>query len=335
LRSGPYHGEHRDVVDARGLARELLGDLATGWSMGPPGAIAEFARDPDEPGDGDAGWVVTGRGGIRLDPPPSAVPVAYETPAGPGLHWTQAVAFCLPPERARRAGRAVITELGPDAGALRPDDRGAVLVDLGLGTPTLDAYVRTADLELLALLRAHAGQPLSATPVGAELVARSPHRVFLTAVGRVEVYAPIPAPDGRSPLGPHTHLLPHLPGRGPAPTVPIPAGQVAVAHAYPAHPAADHLGRPQAFDAGRLARFDALLRLVGDPRLTALKDTVRRAVRTGQEPLEPPQDPADRAVVAVVLRQLTHTEGPTPPAWEPYRDLPADLLDPAGDPNAG
>ncbi|GAA4673057.1 hypothetical protein GCM10023215_00530 [Pseudonocardia yuanmonensis] len=323
------------MVDAQGLGRELLGDPATGWSMGPPGAIAEFARDPDEPAETGATSVVTPRGGILLDPPPDVVPVAYETPAGGGLHWTQAVALCLPHERARRAARTSITLLGPDVDALRPGDRGAVLVDLGLGTPTVDACVRTEDRELLALLAAHAGRPLFATPVGAELVARSPDRVFLTAVGRVEVHAPIPPPGGRSPLGPHTHLLPHLLGRGPAPTVPIPGGHVAVAHAYPAHPAADHLGRPHAFEADRLARFDALLGLAGDPRLAALKDTVRTAVRAGREPLDLPEDPAARAAVAVALRQLAHTDGPTPPAWTRYRDLPADLLDPAGDPNAG
>jgi hypothetical protein len=324
------------MVDAQGLARDLLGDPATGWSMGPLGAIAEFARDPGEQADDDGTSVVTGRGGIRLDPPPTVHPVAYETPAGSGLHWTQAVAFCLPHDEARGAARTAITELGPDADALRPAaDRGAVLVDLGLGTPTVDACVRTDDLELLALIAAHAGRPLFETPVGAQLVARSPHRVFLTAIGRVEVYAPIPGPQGRSPLGPHTHLLPHLLGRGPAPTVPIPAGHVAVAHAYPAHPAADHLGRPHPFDVDRLTRFDAVLDAVGDPLLRALKESVREAVRAGRAAVELPQDPVGRAVVAVTLRQLAHTDGPTPDPWRPHRDLPADLLDPAGDPNAG
>lgn len=323
------------MVDAQELGRELLGDPATGWSMGPPGAIAEFTRDPGEVVDGDGSAVVTARGGIRLEPPPTALPVAYETPAGPGLHWTQAVAFCLPHAAAQRAGRTTVTQLGPDADALRADDRGAVLVDLGLGTPTVDACVRTDDPELLALVGAHAGQPLFATSLGAELVARSPHRVFLTAVGRVEVYAPIPGPDGRSPLGPHTHLLPHLIGRGPAPTVPIRAGHVAVAHAYPAHPAADHLGRPHPFDADRLAGFDALLDVAGDPMLRALKESVRDAVRAGRVPVDLPEDPVGRAVVAVTLRQLVRTDGPTPDAWRPHRDLPAELLDPAGDPNAG
>jgi hypothetical protein len=323
------------VVDAQGLARELLDDPATGWSMGPLGAVAEFARDPDEVCEVGPGGAVTGRGGIRLDLPPAVLAVAYETPAGRGLHWTQAVAFCLPHGEARQAVRTTVTELGPDADALRPADRGAVLVDLGLGTPTVDACIRTDDLELLTLIGTHAGQPLAATPLGPELVARSPHRVFLTAVGRVEVYSPIPGPDGRSPLGPHTHLLPHLIGREPAPTVPIPAGHVAVAHAYPAHAAADHLGRPHPFDADRLGRFDAVLDVAGDPLLRALKESVREGVRADRPPVELPGDPVGRAVVAVTLRQLARTDGPTPPDWRPHRDLPAELLDPAGDPNAG
>jgi hypothetical protein len=39
------------------------------------------------------------------------------------------------------------------------------------------------------------------------LVEVSPTRVVETALGRVEVAAPIPPPAGRSPDGPHTHLL--------------------------------------------------------------------------------------------------------------------------------
>ena len=42
----------------------------------------------------------------------------------------------------------------------------------------------------------------------------SPHRVFCCRMGRVEVYQPIPAPDGKSPEGPHTHVLPRLLAHG-------------------------------------------------------------------------------------------------------------------------
>jgi hypothetical protein len=317
------------------LPDTLLDDPATTWSMGTVGAVAEFARDLDEAAERGPGTVVTARGGLRLHAPAEARPLAYETPAGPELHWTQAVAWCLPEAAARRAARTVVTELGPDTAALRVADREAVLVDLGLGTPTVDACVRTADPELLAVLRRAEGGPLLGSPAFAALVARGPHRVFATACGRVEVHTPIPPPDGRSPLGPHTHLLPHLlaTGRTHAATVPVPAGWVPVAHAYPAHPTADHLGRSHPFDAARLDRWAALLAAFGDPDLRRLKAQVQADVRAGRPPADRPSDPRGRAVVAVALRQLAHTDGITPRAWRSQRAA-EDVTGPAGDPNA-
>ena len=220
-----------DTVDR--LVEEYLDDPEAGWSMGTRGAIAEFVRDPGEPVTRAAGSVVTDRGGIRLIPPAGVQPVAYETPAGPRDDWNHAVALCLPAGAARCAARTEVTELGPDRSALRAGDRSAVLFDLGLGTPTVDVCVRTADPALLELLRAAAGSALFADGgrLAGRVAAASPHRVFATACGRVEVYAAIPPADGRSPDAPHTHLLPRLlraaPGR-PAhpPTVPIQAGLV-------------------------------------------------------------------------------------------------------------
>jgi len=316
------------------LTETLLADPATSWSMGATGAVAEFLRDADEAVMEATGVVVTGRGGIALTLPASSRPLAYEVPAGPDLHWTQAIAWCVPQAEARRACRTVLTELGPDPEALRPQDRDAVLVDLGIGTPTVDACVRTADPDLLAVLRANEGESLFGSPAAAALVAHGPHRVFLTACGRVEVFTPIPPPDGRSPLGPHTHLLPHLIGRPHPRTVPVPHGLVPVAHAYPAHPRADHLGRPHPFDAERLVAWEALLRLCGDPDLVALKSSTQEAVRTGHRPPSRPLTAPGRAALAVALRQLACTDGPTPAAWRGHR-APTDLHEPAGDPNAG
>ena len=109
----------------------------------------------------------------------------------------------IPTGAARRATSTVVTGLGPDRGALRAADRDAELVDLGIGTSTVDVCIRTADPELLALLRAAQGRPQDAE-LNAAVVAAGPHRVFTTAVGRVEVYAPAgahgsPAPSGAAP----------------------------------------------------------------------------------------------------------------------------------------
>jgi hypothetical protein len=50
------------------------------------------------------------------------------------------------------------------------------------------------------------GEVLAAA--GAAIVEAGPTRVVETGLGRAEIDAPIPPPGGRSPEGPHTHLLP-------------------------------------------------------------------------------------------------------------------------------
>jgi hypothetical protein len=313
------------MADDRLLAG-FLADPDTGWSMGTVGAVAEFVRGRDEPVTSGDGTVLTRRGGIRLAPPDGLRLRAYETPAGPHDHWNHALALCLPAVAARAAGRTVVTDLGPDGAALDPAHRDDVLFDLGLGTPTVDVQVRTGDPDLLTALRAAIGRPFLESEALAAVLRAGPHRVFGTVCGRVEVYAPIPAPDGRSPDGPHTHLLPHLlrEGRTHAATVPVPPGHLPVAHCYPPHPLADQAGRPIPFDPERHRAFQALLESHGDPGLALLKSVVLEA---GSAP--DGGTPPERAVVAVALRQLAQLgRGPAP-------EVDPALLDPAGDRNGG
>lgn len=335
--TGSGDGPGPDVV---ALLEDHLADPECGWSAGPPGAVAEFVRLPGEPVRTGPGTVVTGRGGIRLDPPPGTRPVAYRTPVGPELHWNHAVALCLPAAEARRSARGVVTVLGPDHDAVRPDDDASLLVDLGLGTPTVDACVRTADPGLLEVLRAAEGAPLDGA-LAATLVAAGPHRVFVTAVGRVEVYAAIPPPEGRSPDGPHTHLLPQVlrAGRTHAATVPVPDGYLPCAHLYPPHPLTDLTGRPLPFDRARSAAFDRLLERWGDDAQRAITVGVTAAVHAGDGPQRAgpgPHDPPGRAAQAVALRVLAHT-GADPAVLGRWRSREApdpELLDPSGDRNA-
>ena len=70
----PNVGRRPAVSDAAinlAFLADQIADHETNWSLGTFGAIAEFARDPDEPvalSDGDAGLTaVTARGGIRID----------------------------------------------------------------------------------------------------------------------------------------------------------------------------------------------------------------------------------------------------------------------------
>jgi hypothetical protein len=326
--------------DVTQLVLQHLVSPDSGWSMGTRGALAEFVWDTDEPVSTGRSEVVSSRGGIRLALPESTIAVAYETPAGPNTHWNHGVALCLPTSEARRATRGVITELGADTDSLRETDRDDVLFDLGLCTPSVDVCVRTSDPSLLRLLRSALGQPLFDSAIVGELVAASPHRVLCTAVGRIEVYANIPPADGRSPDGPHTHLLPHLlrENRTHPPTVPIPIGYAPVAYLYPPSPIQDNAGRPIPFDHRRFDDFQRVLRTFGDGELVTWKDIIVAAIRAGRSPDEvaAPTSPSARAVEAVALRQLVHLTGDSQAlaGWRGRRTVPNALLDPDGDPNA-
>ena len=172
---------------------DWVDDPDAGWSVGTFGALAEFLRDPDEPADvvraPRRASVVTPRGGVAVALTDDVLPVAWERRAGES--WSQAVALCL---LLPSGGRSVITELGHDHDELRDADRDAVLVDLGVGAPHLEACVRTSDASLLAELRAVEGRPLAeAGHLAAALVEAGPHRVFRTGVDPVELYITIAA----------------------------------------------------------------------------------------------------------------------------------------------
>ena len=308
---------------------DALADPETGWGLGVLGALGEFCRDAAEPmeaEDGDGGFRrVTPRGGIaiRLDHPALRL-IAWEEPSPAAGLWRQGAGLCLPEAKAAIGGAGAVTELGPDAEALRPADRAAILFDMGVGFAHCRAGVRTSDPVLLAALRQGLGQPLFSpgNPAGPAILAASPHRVFLSRLARIEVYQPIPPADGRSPIGPHTHLLPGLlrARRAHAATRPLPAGWVSCLDLYPAHPLRDALEAPRPFDPARHAAFQALLAAFGLPELWAEKSRLAAAVRAGLPPTEfaPAADRHGRAAARIALRQLGWTEPSLPalPAWQ-------------------
>lgn len=265
-----------DVEAVDRLLRVALADSETAWSLGSFGALAEFMRDPDEAvvvlRDARLG-LFTARGAIALHAETGLRPVAYETAFRSG--WSHAVALCLPEAACAMSRRRVVAELGPDEGAIRPEDRDGLLFDLGLDLLGIDACVRSRDPEAIACLRAGCGLPLfdARNPIGPRLVALSPHRVFLARIGRIEVFEPIPPPDGASPEGPHTHVVPDLlrARRTHAATAPIPKGFVPVAAMHPPHPRADLMGRPIPFRRACHDAFQTLLERWGDPELVAVK----------------------------------------------------------------
>jgi len=303
-------------MDQTGYAtlRHALGDPGWHWGIGVLGAIAEFSRDPWEGWRAIEGGLVTARGGIQLRPDPQARLVAHEAISRREGHWQQGLAWCLDARLASLGPvHEVVTELGPDEAALRPRDAGAVLFDMGLGFAHLRACVRSADPALIAALRAGCGRPLleAGNPAAIAVVHHSPHRVFLSPAGRIEVYQPIPPPDGRSPEGPHTHLLPQLlrSRRTHAATIHLPEGMLPVLDAFPPHPLADAQGNPAPFDAGRHAAFQALLQRHGSPAVLAEKRAVLAALAARLPPHALDEAPTreTRAARRVTLRQIRHT----------------------------
>ena len=261
----------------RDLLVDHIRDPHASWACGRFGAIAEFHRDPDEPVEiatEPSIVAATSRGAIRLEVRPGLRPVAYETISSCIESWGQGVVLCLPRDAAAMSGRTVVTELGADRDAVRPQDRDAILFDLGLGGEQAEVCVRSADPEAIALLRAACGRPLlESSALLHRLPALSPHRVFCCRMGRVEVYQPIPAPDGKSPEGPHTHVLPRLlaHGRLNAATVPVPDGWLAGMCLFPGPSAVARRRRTDCVRRGALCAFQSLMGRFGDPALVAGK----------------------------------------------------------------
>jgi hypothetical protein len=301
-----------EVASTFAVLAAQLADAETQWSLGTFGAIAEFMREPSEPVSlacSDAALAaVTERGGIRIERASEMRLFAFETTTRES--WSARIALCLPESHCAMNRRNVLTELGPDAGALRAQDRGAILFDLGLGALQADVCVRVSDPDVAAQLRAHAGAKLfeAGNPAMAIILAASPHRVFVSRVGRVEVFQPIPPSNGKSPEGPHTHVLPNLlqHGRTHAATEPIPDGWVPCAHLYPPHPARDGLGNSRPFDSARHDAFQAILHMFGDPSFVSLKQRVVAAVTAGEDPstIDVSHTRFARTNIRVALRQF-------------------------------
>jgi Family of unknown function (DUF6925) len=294
------------------LIAKHIEDPDAQWSLGTFGGIAEFARDRDEHvviGLSDRSLsAVTPRGGIRISPSETMTPFASESIAR--LGWAHRVSLCLPEQDCAMNQRRVLTEIGPDDAPLRTSDHGAILFDLGLDVKQADLCIRVADPAVAAELRKCAGRNVfdPANPAMRIILAANPHRVFVSRIGRAEVYQPIPSANGKSPDGPHTHVLPRLlqHRRTHAATEPVPDGFVPCAHLYPQHPIKDAFGREKPFDDASHYAFQELLEKFGAPEATALKTRVIALVeaRQGPESMPTALDRLSRTTIRVALRQL-------------------------------
>ena len=301
--------------------RAHLNHRASSWSIGGYGAIAEFHWLPDDrPGnDSENLQVVTGAGALSLELRDEVVPHAYQGLSRHPDRWLQGISLCLPWRHARRGARKVLTEVGPDLHAIRREDRDAVLFDMGLGLPHVDACVRSDSPELLKCLRACCGRPVLAAGnnVMSAVKEASPHRVFVSQLGRVEVYQRIgdPAHHPATPLGPHTHVLPRLlcAGRASAENNDAPAYHRACATLYPQHPLMDNLGNLTAYDRGAHARFTALMERWGDAAFLVEKKRATRAMRAGVDArrYRAPTDTKGRHALRIAIRELAQQIGDT------------------------
>ncbi|MEM8553517.1 MAG: hypothetical protein AAGF71_01690 [Pseudomonadota bacterium] len=315
------------MLDLAEVIKRSLDDPETGWNMGSFGAIAEFhhvSGDPDAMA-GEGLCRVTDRGGVRLTALDQARPVAYETLSPKPHRWAQAVALCLPEDQCAMARRDRLTELGPDLGALREQDRGAILFDMGLAQPQVDFCIRTSDPDLLQVLRAAEGQSLfdHGNPAMPAILKAHPHRIALTRLGRVEVYQMIGGPDtgGKSPEGPHTHVLPKLlrAERTHSANTPIPDGWVPCASFHPGNPVSGRLGEDKDFDPTAFDAFQALLLEWGTPEYVDAKqiawDKLRAQVAADSH--TEPQSRLVRAGLRNAIRQWRrqHGDSETVQAW--------------------
>lgn len=213
------------------LVEDHLRSPASGFSIGCLGALAEFQDvDARVPSNRSNGLIEarSPRGGLRIDSANAVSAVAYETLSAAVDAWQCGVVLVANETTIRTSARSVLTELEPDINAMRDEHRNDVLFDLGVGMPHIDFCIRTSDSSLIKDLRCHVGTPvIEASHRALEcIIESSPHRVVMSAIGRIEVYQPIDR--HQTPNGPHTHLLPDLLAkrRTHSANIPVPSGHL-------------------------------------------------------------------------------------------------------------
>lgn len=322
--------EHRYTGSYATLVGRLLNDTRHGWSIGTFGAVGEFVRDDDEPATRtitpSEQCLYTARAAIRINLDVEPYMLAYDTLSGDGESWGHSLAFCLPiPDGARRG---VIQSLGHDSDAVRDEDRDAAIFDLGAGIGHVRFCLRTRDTRLIDTLLALQNQDVFGPHGGtlmADVMRAQPHRVLISPAGRIEVFAAIPPPDGESPEGPHTHLLPQLiqSGRTHDANAPIPRGFQPVLMFNPRSPWRDALGRRVPFEAELDADFRKLLDHHGLPDETCIRAGVEAAVASGIRPdaFAWPTTRRGRAVARLTLRRIAQrSPGDLVAAWRAHHD---------------
>ncbi|MEM1378432.1 MAG: DUF1289 domain-containing protein [Pseudomonadota bacterium] len=201
--------------ETRDFVVKSLREARGTWVVGVVGAVAEFAAKPDTDvtvtTDGHTILAITDGGALRFKIDDQVRALTFDPP-GTATH-EQRIVLAVKRERGRLPNADRITDLGQDQDAIMPNEKLASLIDLGLGRKEARFCVRCEPGDALDAMTTVIGLDFAnALPkMGAALVKASPTRVVESALGRLEVSTPIPMPGGKSPAGPHTHLLPdHL-----------------------------------------------------------------------------------------------------------------------------
>ena len=314
--------------DVHALVSAHLQRPDSSWSIGGFGAIAEFHHLNTAPTTIHGARARSRLGAIEISPSVPLRAIAYELPSARPDYWHHGIVLCMPRASAVSKRTGFVVALGPDHESLRDEESGAPLFDLGVGAETFRFCVRTGDSRLLRALERACDRPFaeSAGELGPLLVGASPTRVALCAAGRIEVYQPIAAADGRTPDGPHTHLIPRLlrPHQTHSTNIPVPSGLVPVATLYPAHPLTDSFGRRKSFARTEHEAFQALLVRFGDAACVAAKNDIVGRVHAAARPeaWQLPVSRHARLAARVGLRQVEHEGGDYPGlrAWRQQWD---------------
>ncbi|WP_395016995.1 DUF1289 domain-containing protein [Dongia sp.] len=235
--------------EVAGLIADTLLRRSGTWVAGCHGASAEFTFGAGEPAEVSVEpelRAVTARGALRFTPRPDLRALQWRDPDAAG--GVRAIFIVIPRPRILSAPSLLLTACGPDTAAIQPAHRGENLFDLGLGRDHMRFLLRSASPALDAALNAAVGLPLDAVlqRCGKLLLESNPTRVVESPLGRIEVATPIPPPGGKSPDGPHTHLLPgHLALQRATPTdVDLPEAYALCATFYPRNPPEYEACRP-------------------------------------------------------------------------------------------
>ena len=274
---------HADLVQ---VVHDYMSDAETHWRLGDR---AVFRRDDDEDVeislDHAGGSILSAAGAVRI----TANATTRLIPAE-GLtarSWAQAGLLCLREDEAAMAARTVLTELGSDMLATRPIDRIGILFDLGYGCGGIDCCVRTADDDLLRLLREHEGESIRENEDLLRTIDRAgADHVAISRLGRIENFGHRRQAIAPLAVSPPSGYLPCLAF--------VPPQQSCGA----------------GFDEATHGAFRVLYGIFGDPELVRLKEAVIDAVRRGDAPGKVATEGSDaQLAVRVTLRQLAHRDG--------------------------